>query len=373
MHVLRDRPKLLLLLLLFASSFSFHSSAQNASSLKSADPVSLGYHKTFFQKTGKQACEDVPSLGAMLVWRKNGLVYEQYFHEASDSTAFDIKSVTKCITSALTGIVHDQGLLADLNTPVLTILPEYSKTVSNNEKTWYPEVIQTTDSFKRLLTIKNLLTMQTGFFWDDNNPLIHRAFQASSDPARFMLDLTYSNPPGTTFRYCTGACQVVSAILEKSVKTGLREYADRMLFKPAGITVLSWPADQQGIPAGGSAMTMNAQSMMKFGLLFLNEGKVNGKQLLSKAWVTESTSEQVKLDEWDVMPGANGYGYYWWRRISNGHQAYVASGYGGQLICIVPDLDLIIVTTCFINEQNRGRTEIKRLHKFIDKIVKASI
>jgi CubicO group peptidase (beta-lactamase class C family) len=70
------------------------------------------------------------------------------------------------------------------------------------------------------------------------------------------------------------------------------------------------------------------------------------------------------------LPDANGYGYYWWRRKINGHQAFVASGYGGQLICVIPDLKVVIVTTCFVDDRNRGRSEIKRLHEFINKIVK---
>lgn len=72
----------------------------------------------------------------------------------------------------------------------------------------------------------------------------------------------------------------------------------------------------------------------------------------------------------DVLPSANGYGYYWWRRKTNGHQAFVAVGYGGQIICIVPDLRMIIVTTCFLGEKNRGRIELKKLHGFIDQITK---
>lgn len=357
---------------LFITCFATSSFAQVPSLLNSSDPATKGYQKDFFQKINNAVKEDIPSLGAILVWRKNGLVNEQYFHGAADTTAFDIKSVTKCVLSALTGIINDQGLLPQINTPVLSIMPQYAATAPYQKDAWYPQLLQTTDSLKRLLTLKHLLTMQTGFLWDDNNLLIHRTFQASSNPVKFMLDLTYQVPPGTTFGYCTGACQVVSAVLEKSINSDLRLYADSMLFKPAGITVALWPVDRSGTPSGGSAMQMSPRNMMKFGLLFLHEGKANGRQLISGEWIRESTSEQVKLDEWDVMPGANGYGYYWWRRITNGHQAYVASGYGGQLICIVPDLDLVIVTACFINDQNRGRSEIKRLHLIIDKIVKAS-
>ena len=336
------------------------------------NPIAFGYKTDVLQKIAGKASDSIPSLGSILVWRKNGLILENYYNSANDTTAFDVKSVTKSVTSALTGIVSDQHLLPDLNTPVLTILPEYLTTFSQNKNIWYANFLETNDSLKRLLRLRDLLTMQTGFLWDDNNPLIHRAFQASSDPVRFMLELTYENKPGTKFKYCTGACQIVSAILSKYTKNNLRAFADSMLFKPAGISISSWPVDALGRLSGGSALMMTPQNMLKFGLIFLHDGKVNGKQILSKSWIKESTSMQVQLNEWDVIPQVNGYGYYWWRRITNGHQAIVASGYGGQLICIIPDLDMIIVTTCFINETNRGRSEIKRLHGFIDEIIKAS-
>ncbi len=324
-------------------------------------------------RIGKRINDSIPSLGSLLVWQKDSLVYQEYFHGADENTVFSVKSVTKSIMSALTGVVCDRGLLPDLNQPVLNIFPEYAGNNSNRDSVWYSDILKRQDSLRRTLTIKNLLTMQSGFLWDDNNPLIHRPFQTSSDPVRFLLELPFENDPGEKFRYCTPAAHLVSAILCKTVKTDLRKYADSLLFRPAGIKLAKWSVDEAGIPAGGSEMYMTAENMMKFGLLFLYEGNVNGKQIISKAWIKESTAAQVELNEWDVLPGANGYGYFWWRRVTNGHQAYVASGYGGQLICIIPDLNMVIVTTCFVNESNRGRSEIKRLHGFIDEIVKLSL
>jgi CubicO group peptidase (beta-lactamase class C family) len=74
------------------------------------------------------------------------------------------------------------------------------------------------------------------------------------------------------------------------------------------------------------------------------------------------------LNYWDILPNANGYGYYWWRRTTNGHQAYIASGAGGQLIVVIPDLDMVIIATTLFNKDSQGRNELKRLHLFIDKI-----
>lgn len=350
--------------------FSFTGLSQE---LTSIEPTQLGYKASFFSKTGEQALKEIPSLGSMLVWKDSGLVYESYFNGTTSNTLFQLKSVTKTITSALAGIASDKGLLPALQTPVLSLFPEYDTDITANENVWYPQLLSETDSLKRTLTIHNLLTMQAGFEWQDNSNLSHRAFQASSDPVKFVLELPYSSIPGTTFNYCTGASHLMSAVISRCVKTDLKTFADSVLFEPLGIQHTNWTCDPKGIVAGGAELSMKANDMLKFGLLFLNKGKLGDQQLISAEWVNESTSEQVELNEWDVLPGANGYGYYWWRRMTNGHQAIVASGYGGQLICIVPDLKLIVVTTCLLNEQNRGRSEIKRLHTIIDRIVKASI
>jgi CubicO group peptidase (beta-lactamase class C family) len=169
--------------------------------------------------------------------------------------------------------------------------------------------------------------MQTGFQWSDFGPLVS-AFVASSDPVRFMLDIPFETTPGKEFNYCSGAASVFAAALAKKLDTDLRSYAEAHLFQPSGIKLDRWDTDPLGRYIGSSEMYLTPLNMLKFGLLYLYEGRVKGRQVLSHNWIRESTAKQAELEEWDVMPGANGYGYYWWRRNINGHQAYVASGYG---------------------------------------------
>lgn len=342
---------------------------QNNVYINPINPSSVGFDSKKLNQFTKKINDSIPSLGSFIIWRKNGIAYEHYFHGANQQTSFEVKSVTKSITSALVGILKDRHLVPNLDTTVLAVLPEYNPNNASIENIWYVNFIRTQDSLRQLLTIKHLLTMQTGFLWDDNNPLIHRAFQASSNPTQFTLDLPFEEVPGTSFNYCTAGCQVVSAILDKATHHQLRKYADSLLFNPIQMNITSWPNDSKGILAGGSALSTTPRDMMKFGLLYLNEGKYNNTQIISKEWIKESTSAIVELNEWDVLPNANGYGYYWWRRKTNNHQVFVSSGYGGQLICVIPDLEMVIVTTCFVNEDNRGRSEIKRLHEFIDQVV----
>ena len=117
---------------------------------------SLSAQKTNeLKKIVTEAADSIPSLGSILVWKNNELVCEEYFNGASSETNFNMKSVTKSVVSALAGIARDKGLLPDLNTAVLKILPEYD-----------------TDSvlYKKKMTLWDLLTMQSGILWVDNNP-----------------------------------------------------------------------------------------------------------------------------------------------------------------------------------------------------------
>jgi CubicO group peptidase (beta-lactamase class C family) len=318
------------------------------------------------------AKDSIPSLGAFLVWKNDKSICEKYFNGATENTNFKVKSVTKSVVSALAGIANDRHLLPPLNTPIFDLFPEYATDFTKNSNIGFPELIKSNDSLKRVITSHDMLTMQTGYLWDDNSALSSRVFNSSSDPVRSTLDLPFENFPGTTFKYCTPASHVVAVVIAKSINANLKTFADTALFKPIGVNIDSWSCDPLGRTMGGTELSMKATDMLKFGLLYLNEGQANGKQIISKAWIQESTSEQVELNEWDVLPHANGYGYYWWRRKVKGHQAFVASGYGGQLICVIPDLQMVIVTTCFVDETNRGRSEIKRLHSLIDQVVEVS-
>ena len=305
-----------------------------------------------------------------MVSKNDKIIYEQYFHLANRETIFDVKSVTKSITSILTGIAKDKGLISDLNTPVLQILPEYDISRSQFKNIYDIEGKRELDSIRKTVTLKHLLTMRGGFKWKENGGEIALAQFFSSDPVRFVLDLPFEEYPGDKFNYSTGETQVFGASLSRIVKTNLKDFADKNLFGPLSLNIERWDTDVLDRNLAGSELFMKPTDMLKFGNLVLNNGKIGNKQIVSQKWIDEATAEQVKLDFWDVLPNANGYGYYWWRRKTNGHQAFVAVGYGGQIICIVPDLQMVIVATCFLGEKNRGRTEIKKLHNFIDELTK---
>lgn len=332
-----------------------------------------GLDQKKLDKTLLRFDNDVPSIGAVLVWKNQKLIVQRFYNGTTVNTTFDIKSASKCLLSALVGIKQTEGKFPKLNTPVYTLFPDVNDRSSKNKELWYIEFVKQQDEYRKQLTIQHLLSMQTGMLWEDNNPLIHRAFQCSSNPTHFILDLPYTQAPGQTFLYCTGACQVVSHLLYNAHGGDYRRWAKEVLFSKVGMTIAHWPIDPNNVPSGGSAIEMNAESFMRFGILFLQKGKWNNETVVAEEWINQCWAVQTQLNQWDVLPGANGYGYYWWRRQSQGQQVYVASGYGGQLICVIPSLDMVVTTLCYINEKNKGRSDIRRLHLVIDELIKNAL
>lgn len=344
-------------------------SQSRSNKLPYKSPKPNEYSPNFFTSFEKEISIKIPSIGSFLIWRHDKLIYEKYFHGGTNSTLFNIKSITKSVISGIGGIAKDKGLLPDLNTPVLNILTEYAPQSAYPPNVWFLSSRLRDDSIRKTMTLKNLLTMQTGFEWNDFGQLVD-AFIASSEPIKFMLDLSFESAPGQNFNYCSGAASIFGAVLTKVIKTDLKEFANANLFHPIGATLEQWDTDPTGRYLGASEMYLTAQDLVRFGLIYLNKGKVDNKRIISESWIKESLAGHATLNKWPVLPNANGYGYFWWRRKTNGHQAYIASGAGGQIICIIPDLDMVIATTCFLNENNRGRIEIKNLHSYIDKVVK---
>lgn len=337
--------------------------------LKSQTNKSKEFPKPFFEEFTKKINDSIPSIGSFIISQNNHIIYEQYFHGANRETVFNVKSVTKSITSILAGIARDRGMLPDLNTPILKILPEYDISRSQFKNVSNIEGKMLHDSIRKTVTLRHLMTMQGGFDYTENSQL-SRAMGQSSDPVKFMLDLPFEEYPGDKFNYSSGETYVFGAALSKLLKSSLKDFANENLFNHLSVKIDKWDTDVLNRNLAGSELFMKPNDMLKFGTLILNKGKIGNKQIVSQKWIEESTATQVKLDTWDVLPNANGYGYYWWRRLTNGHQAFVAVGYGGQIICIVPDLQMIITTTCFLGEKNRGRIELKKLHGFIDGITK---
>jgi CubicO group peptidase (beta-lactamase class C family) len=354
-----------LLLLLFIST-AVHGQ-NNFSNLKLKAPSTAGFTAAYFDSLTNQLNDSIQCLGSFLVWKNGGLVYEKYFHAANSLTEFNIKSVTKSVVSALAGIAKQKGLLTSLNTPVVKFFPEFAQPRNKPSTVWFADEKAYQDEERKKLTLYHLLTMQHGWDWNDFSGPVN-IFINAKDPIRFTMDIPFIDTPGTKFIYSSAASSLFGAALEKAVHTNLKSFAEKNLLQPAGMHCNRWDTDPVGRTIGCSEMYLTARDMMRFGLLYLHKGSNGTKQIIPADWVASSVAQHAVLNYWDILPNANGYGYYWWRRKTNGHQAYIASGAGGQIVTVIPGLDMVVVATCFFNEHNRGRMELKKLHEFVDRL-----
>ena len=149
-----------------------------------------------------------------------------------------------------------------------------------------------------------------------------------------------SEEPGRRFVYSTALTHIMSGILSRASGRSLLEFANHFLFGPLGIEGVQWKQDPKGYHYGGAELFMTPRDMAKVGVLFLNQGRWGGKQVVPGEWVRDSTRDHMAGIEAD-----DGYGYWWWRDL-NGDIGYKAAGWGGQRILVLPRWNMVVAATC---------------------------
>jgi CubicO group peptidase (beta-lactamase class C family) len=271
-------------------------------------------------------------LESLLVIKDGNLVLEEYFFGYDRSMIHNIHSCTKSVISLLLGMSmegHD-SLNADL--PLFRFFPEYEKLFTGG---------------KRQITLKHLLTMNSGLDTEDMPDL-----PDSKEQIETILARPLDSEPGTQFNYCNDCSQLLGWIIDSLSGMQPDVYAAEQLFRPLGITDFFWETDN-GIPHAYSDLHLLPRDMAKIGLLVLQDGQWDGKQIVPRKWILESTRPYVSESPYFE------YGLYWWYRSQNDlpwwkepgegtlkeYDKVIALGYGGQYIFIIRDLNLVINTT----------------------------
>jgi len=267
---------------------------------------------------------------SLLVVRHGVVVLDAYFYPYDQHSLHDIASVTKSVTSILTGIAIDGGYLRDVDQPILSLIPGHAQ--------------DAIDASKSKITIGNLLTMTSGLKCGalggiETAETELAEMRRSADWISYAVNLPMRSDPGTQFAYCSINNHLLSAIITAQTGEGLQSFAQRNLFSPLGIHDVFWPTDPTGLNHGWADLHMHPQDMAKLGYLYLRNGKWEDQQIVSAQWVRQSVSSHVT-----VRPGI-GYGYGWWINLDRDPQIPEAEGRGGQRISIVPDKDAVVVFT----------------------------
>jgi CubicO group peptidase (beta-lactamase class C family) len=298
-----------------------------------------------------RAAAEMPRLHSLIVsWRGNLLV-ERYFNGARATRPANIKSASKSVISALVGIAIDRKLLSGVRQPI---------------GPFFPELSSPSDAPKRAITIQDLLTMRAGLETTSNRN--YGAWVQSRNWVRFVLTRDLVEPPGVGMEYSTGSTHLLSAILTKATGTSTWQFAQETLARPLGFSLTPWMRDPQGIYFGGNEMVMTPKQMLAIGELYRNKGRVGGTQIIPEDWVRESLRRRTRSPRND-----QGYGYGWWSREFAGYETFFAWGYGGQYIFIVPELDLVAVTTSSTAVGEERRTHRRTIFDLLEQLILPAI
>lgn len=264
-------------------------------------------------------------LHSLLVVRHGEAVVDAYFYPYDGNSPHDMSSVTKSVMTTLIGIAVDKGQLK-LDQPVLSFFPD--ATLAN----------RSADMDK--ITVRHLAMMASGLqsmgFAQDEGTLTQ--MENSDNWVQFALDRPVVTEPGAQFVYDSPGIHLLSAILQKATGMTALEFARQNLFEPLGIGEVIWPADPQGVTQGFTNIVLHPRDAAKIGYLFLNQGRWDGKQIVSQKWVEEATRRQIDADD------DKGYGYGWWIAPEENGE-YYAEGRGGEYIRILPAYDVLVVAT----------------------------
>ena len=300
-----------------------------------------------------RAAETMPRIKSLLISRDGELIVERYFNGTSARDIANVKSVSKSVVSALVGIAIDQGYIKNAGQPI----GEY----------FAAELSADGDKPKAGITVENLLTMQSGLETTSNRN--YGAWVVSSNWVDFALRQPLELPPGLVMEYSTGNTHLLSAILTRATGMSTLEFARKELAEPLGFRLAAWPRDPQGIFFGGNDMEMTPRQMLEFGELYLNGGRANGKQIISTDWVARSLRRRAT----STRENDRSYGYGWWIRQMAGHETPYAWGYGGQFIVLVPEYDLVVVTTSSSYPGPDRRAHTQRMYDLVEYAVIAPV
>jgi CubicO group peptidase (beta-lactamase class C family) len=301
---------------------------------------------------------------SFLLARHGTLVVEEYFarqgrgHGPFIASVFrdrvhHLASTTKTVTSALMGVAIAQGSIASAADPIVRYLPDHASRLNGE---------------KEAITIEHLLSMSSGLQWrqsgvrwsDPRNDAA--ALWRTSDLVDYVLAKPLVAPPGRRFVYSNGTAAVVGTILENATGMPLGRFAEGHLFRPLGITDYLWTRYPDGTIEADGGLALRPRDLTKIGQVYLDRGRWNDVQVVPEAWVARSTQQRFVFGS--VGSASLGYGYFWMQTdlsIAGGTvRSFFHPGDGGQILMVVPELDLVVVFTA-----GTYGTDVKRVYHAI--------
>lgn len=269
--------------------------------------------------------------------RRGKLVFEYFNADTGPETLVNVASVTKSVLGLLVGIAFDKGIFRSVAQPITDFFPELQR--------------EGLDPRTRTVTLAHLLSMSAG--WESKD---------TDEPSPMPTDALFRRlafEPGATFQYDNATSHLIAIAIARAAGEPLEKFAEKHLFEPLGITQYVWGRDAQGRTLGWHRLQVKLRDMLKFGQLLVNRGLWSERRIVSLAWLGEMLTRRND----GGPPSRTPYGYQWYvfRTPDKQHQAYGAFGYGGQLIYVVPALELVIARTQMRDQRGADNRFIREM------------
>ena len=305
--------------------FSVSGNASAASTpLPRSTPEAQGISSEAVRSYIEAADAQINTLHSFMLVRHGHVIAEAWWQPESADKKHVMWSLSKSFNSTAVGLAIEEGKLS-LEDRVLKFFP--------NEAPAEPS-----ENLKAM-RVRDLLTMSGGH---DVEP----KFDVTVGPTvKDILAHPVVHAPGTYFRYNSPGSYTLSAIVTKATGLKVLDYLTPRLFEPLGIESPDWGSTAEGYNFGGWGLFIPTEDIAKFGQLYLQKGKWNGKQLLPEKWVEAATSKQVdnsKAPSARTTDWQQGYGFQFWRCQ---HNCFRGDGRDGQICLVMPDQDAVIAIT----------------------------
>lgn len=310
------------LLLLVAAVIAGPAAAQ---SWQNVDPAQVGWSADRLEDAKRFSAELKPT-AVMIV--QDGQVVATW---GNASHKVNVASVRKSLLSALYGIAVAQGQI-DLSSSLAELgIDDNSPGLTTSEKT---------------ATVRDLLMARSGVY----HPAAYETKEIKRKrPARG------SHAPGSFWFYNNWDFNALGTIYRQQTGEDIFQSFERRIAKPLGMDDFS-AEDGRYVTEKFSEhpaypFNLSARDAARFGQLFLNGGRWGDMQVVPASWIKESTTPY----SW-AKRIRQGYGYMWWTLPVDtwGPDAAYASGYGGQIIAVVPAKRLVVVQTVDLEQNPKG-------------------
>jgi len=308
------------------------------------------------------------TLYSLLVIKNGYLIAEKYFNDGGIDQLSKRASITKSYNSCLLGIALDKGFIKDIDQKMIEFFPEIADKIS--------------DDRKKEITIRQMLQMRAGYPSEETDTTYWNALWSAKYITK-IVDIPLTVDPGANFQYSNLTSNWLGIITARACGSDIKTFGQKYLFGPLEVKIGQWARDADGYYIGCGDIEFTARDMAKFGVLYLNDGLYEGKQLIPSQWVENSfknysgeiNSAGVKSSRVGRYFNNIGYGYQWWSASAGEHHFNYAAGHGGQFIILLKDLNMVIVTTAdpFYGKENHFNSwkDEQSIYNLVGKFIKS--